>query len=330
MIGLARLSIRRPRAALAVWSLAAIVLTLIGFGVSSTLSPSITVVPGTQSSRAQQLANAQFGPSLVRALAKRPHTRVLSAWDAGTASAGLRPKPTAAMIVVSIDRSEKNAVQYDEPQIESLVSRQISGPVRAFITGQPSIDRALKNASISNLRKTELIALGILFLLLLVGLRAPVAAALVTAVGAISMLSGFGEVALLGHLVSVDPIGVALGTMTGLALGVGFALLILDRFHREELPEGKHPRDAATAAILELQTTGKAVLIGGSALLVALLVVVAIGPTQLMFSIGSGAFTCAMFATGGPGRRCSRASSRRCCWPRSRFLRSHFTRDRPR
>src|ERR1035437_755596 len=319
MIGLARLSIRRPRTALAVWSLAAIVLTLIGFGVSSTLSPSITVVPGTQSSRAQQLANAQFGPSqlvpillegpraalnregpsLVRALAKRPHTRVLSAWDAGTASAGLRPKPTAAMIVVSIDRSEKNAVQYDEPQIESLVSRQISGPVRAFITGQPSIDRALKNASISNLRKTELIALGILFLLLLVGLRAPVAAALVTAVGAISMLSGFGEVALLGHLVSVDPIGVALGTMTGLALGVGFTLLILDRFPRDELPEGKHPRDAATAAILELQTTGRAVLIGGSALLVALLVVVAIGPTQLMLSIGSGAFTCAMFATGG-------------------------------
>src|ERR1019366_8323203 len=107
MIGLARLSIRQPRTALAVWSLAAIVLTLIGFGVSSTLSPSITVVPGTQSSRAQQLASAQFGPSqlvpillegpraalnregpsLVRALAKRPHTRVLSAWDAGTASA---------------------------------------------------------------------------------------------------------------------------------------------------------------------------------------------------------------------------------------------------
>jgi RND superfamily putative drug exporter len=319
MIGLAKLSIRRPKMSLALWSLTAIVLTLIGFGVSSTLSPSITVVPGTQSSRAQQLANAQFGPSqlvpimlegpaaqlnrqgpsLVRALSKRPHTRVLSAWDAGTASAGLRPKPTAAMMVVSIDRSEKNAVQYDEPQIESLVSRQISAPVKAFITGQPSIDRALKSASISNLRKTELIALGILFLLLLVGLRAPVAAALVTAVGAISMLSGFGEVALLGHVVSLDPIGVALGTMTGLALGVAFALLILDRFHREELPEGMHPRDAATAAILELQTTGRAVLIGGSALLLALIVVVVIGPTQLMLSIGAGAFTCAMFATGG-------------------------------
>ena len=54
---------------------------------------------------------------------------MLSAWDAGTASAGLRPKPTAAMLVVSVDRSEQDVVRYDQPQIESLVSRQITTPV---------------------------------------------------------------------------------------------------------------------------------------------------------------------------------------------------------
>ena len=319
MISLAKFSIRRPKTALAAWLVLAAALTLIGFGVSSTLSPSITVVPGTQSSRAQQLANAQFGPTqlvpillegpkaqldrqgpaLVTALAKRPHTRVLSAWDAGTASAGMRPKPTAAMIVVSVDRSEQNVVRYDQPQINSLVARKISGPVKSFITGQPSIDRALKDASLSNLRNTELIAIGILFLLLLIGLRAPVAAAIVAAVGAISMLSGFGEVALLGHVLHLDPVGVALGTMTGLALGTGFALLILDRFHREELPAGMHPRDAATAAIRELETTGRAVLVGGTALVVALALVALVGPSELMVSLGTGMLTCATFATGG-------------------------------
>jgi hypothetical protein len=41
-----------------------------------------------------------------------------------------------------------------------------------------------------------LIAVGIVFLLLVIGLRAPVAALLVTAVGAISTLAGFGAVAL--------------------------------------------------------------------------------------------------------------------------------------
>ncbi len=100
MITLAKFSIRRPRTALLGWLVVAGALTAIGLGVSGTLSPTISVVAGTQSARAQELGNAQFGPTqlipillegpkaalnrqgpvLVRALARRPHTRVLSAW----------------------------------------------------------------------------------------------------------------------------------------------------------------------------------------------------------------------------------------------------------
>ena len=203
------------------------------------------------------------------------------------------------MIVVSVDRSEKAAVRYEEPQIERLVSRQVSGPVKAYVTGQPSIDRALKDASLSNLRRAELLAVGILFVLLLVGLRAPVAALVVSAVGAISVLAGFGEVALLGRVLKLDPVGVALGTMTGLAVATAFALLILDRFHRERGPEGTPAHEAAAAAMRDLQTTGRAVLIGGTALVSSLAIAAIIGPSQLMISLGAGMLTCAAFATGG-------------------------------
>ncbi|HET9104472.1 MAG TPA: MMPL family transporter [Solirubrobacteraceae bacterium] len=319
MLSLARLSIQRPKAALAVWLIVAAALSTIGFGVSGVLSPSITTVPGTQSYRAQRLANAQFGPSqlvpillegpraqldhqgpaLVAALRHRPHARVLSAWDTGTASAGLRPRATAAMIVVAIDRTEKAVVTSDQPQIERLVARQITPPVRSYVTGQPSIDRALKTAAVTDLRQTELLAVAVLLVLLLIGLRAPVAALLVTAVGAISTLAAFGEVALLGHILTLDPVGVALGTMTGLAIGVGFALLIVDRFHRELDRGGHRPQAAATAAITDLQVTGRAVLIGGTALVVALALVAVIGPTALLVSLGTGMLTCAAFATGG-------------------------------
>ena len=319
MISLAKLSIRHPKASLAVWLVVAAALSLIGLGVSKSLSPTITVVPRTESSRAQQLGNARFGPTqlvpillegpksqldrqgprLVAALARRRYTRAMSAWDAGTAAATLRPKPTAAMIVLSVDRSEKDAVRYEQPQIEKLVAHRISAPVKAYITGQPSIDRAEKTASLSNLRRNEAIAVGILLLLLLIGLRAPIAALLVTAVGGISMLSGFGEVALLGHIFPLDPIGVGAGTMTGLAVGVGFALLILDRFHREEFTARGQLRAAPEAATRELETTGKAVLVGGTALVLALALVAVVGPTQLMVSVGTGALTCALFAVGG-------------------------------
>jgi RND superfamily putative drug exporter len=317
MITLAKFSIRRPKLALITWLAVAVVLSLIGLGVANSLSPSVTVVAGTNSSRAQQLANARFGPTqlvpillegpraqlnvqgpaLVRALSRRPHTRVLSAWDTGTASAGLRPRPNAAMIVVSVDRSEKTVVATDQPQIERLVAATTKAPVHSFITGQPSIDRALRSASLDNLRRTELIAIGILFLLTILGLRSIVAAALVTAVGAISMLAGFGEVAVLGHVIALDPIGVALGTMTGLALGVGFALLILDRFHRESHRDTS--AEIAQAAIRELETTGRAVLIGGSAIVLALLLVAVVGPMALLVSVGTGMVACAAFATGG-------------------------------
>jgi putative drug exporter of the RND superfamily len=316
MVTLARFSIRRPKLALAGWLAVGVALALIGLGVSSSMSPSVTIVPGTQSSRAQQLANAQFGPTqlvpillegpkaqldrqgpaLVRALDKRAHTRVLSAWDGGAATAELRKSATAAMLVVSVDRSEADAVKHDEPQIESLVSHTIKAPLKSYVTGQPSIDRAINSASLDNLRHTELIAIGILFVLLLVGLRAPVAAALVTAVGAISTLAGFGAVAILGHLITLNSVAVALGSMTGLALGVGFALLIVDRFHRQD--HASH-REAVQAAIADLESTGRAVLVGGSAVVLALALVAMVGPTQLMVSIGAGMLTCAMFAIGG-------------------------------
>ena len=319
MISLAKHSIERPKAALIGWLIAGIALSLIGLGVAHSLSPSVTVVPGTDSSKAQQLATSEFGPTqlvpillegpktqlnyqgpkLVTMLSNRPHTRVLSAWDSGTASAGLRPSPTAAMIIVSVDRAEKDIVKYDQPQIQNLIATHTSGQVKYFISGQPSIDRALKDASLNNLRQTELIAIGILFLLLLIGLRAPIAALLVTAVGLVSTLAGFGEVAILGKFMHLDPVGVALGTMTGLMLGVGFSLLILDRFHREEWPDGVHPREAATAALRDLESTGKAVLVAGTGLIIALALVAVVGPRELMVSLGTGMLTCAMFATGG-------------------------------
>ena len=319
MLTLARLSIRRPKVALAVWLTVAAVLVALGANVAGSLSPPITVVPGTQSSRAQQLAGAQFGPTqlipillegparqldrdgpaLVRRLAARPFTRVLSAWDAGSESASLRPTPTAAMIVVSVDRSEVDTDRYDLPQIERATHEQVRAPVRSYISGQPTIDVAERNASMADLRRVEAIAAGIVFLLLLIGLRAPVAAALVTIVGGVSMLAGFGAVALLGRAIAVDPVTVAAGTMTGLALSVAFALLILDRFHHEEYPGVGGPRDAASAAMLELAGTGRAVLVAGTALIVALVLAAVVGPTQLIQSVGIGAVAGAAFGTGG-------------------------------
>ena len=77
--------------------------------------------------------------------------------------------------------------------------------------------------------------------------------------------------------------------MVGLGLAVAFSLLILDRLHREELPPGGEPRTAASAALLGLERTGRAVLVAGGAFVLALLLVSAVGPTELMNSVGTSA-----------------------------------------
>lgn len=321
MIRLAQFSIRRPRAVLATCLSIAAVLTLIGLGVSHSLSPSVVVVPGTESSRAQQLANQRFGPTdlvpillqgpaaqlnrqgpiLVRDLVKRPHTRALSAWDAGAASTslGLRPSQTAAMIVVSVDKAHKDVVNTDQAQIERIVARDISAPVRANVTGQPSIDRALKTDSLHDTRMALLIAIPVLFLLLLLGLRAPIAAAVVTAMGVGVAFSSFGLMTVLGKITDVDPLAVATGTMSALVMGVAFSLLILDRYHqqRHAAADGEVP-DVAAATAAAVSTAGKAILIIGAGLVGAKLLASAFGVSKVLTSLGIGAVTCELMATG--------------------------------
>ena len=113
-------------------------------------------------------------------------------------------------------------------------------------------------------------------MLLLLALRAPLAAAAVTLVGAATVLAAYGLMALLALVIETDPIAVALASMTGLALGVGYSLLILDRFHQQEQLPDADPRDVALAASTAVATTGRAVLFAGSGLILALLLATAI------------------------------------------------------
>ena len=314
---LARLAIRRPTAALLVAFVVVGALTAIGLGVASSLSPSVTTVPGTESSHAQHLAEAEFGPSvlvpillegpsqqldrqgpaLVRALGKRGDTRVLSAWDSGTAGRQLRPRPGAAMVVASVAATEKQMVDGRQGQIDALVATAISAPVHASITGQPSIDRAMKDQSIDTTRRSLAITLPILVLVLLLVLRAPIAAVGITALGAGTAFSALGLTALLGKVTEVDAISVLLGTLTGLVMGVGFGVMFYRRW-REALGTGHGHVAAADAATEALATTGRAVLIGGTALVVANLVADMIGPTAVLSSLFLTPTLCNLLATG--------------------------------
>lgn len=316
MLKLARLSIRHPRSALAAWAVLALFLTLVGMGVAGSLSPSITVVEGTDSSRAEHLAEAEFGPSvlvpvllegpqadldkqgpaLAKRLADRDDIRVLTAWDGGDTAKELRPSPTQAMIVASVAKTEEQMVDGGQEQIEDIVNSTISGPVKPYVTGQPSIDIAIREQSIDSTRTSILLALPLIFLVLLVVLRAPVAALALTILGGVTAISSFGLIAIMGQFISVDAITLAMGATTALALGVGYGLMFYRRWREQVEEEHETPTAAALDAV---DTGGRGILIGGTALITALIVATLIAPTEILTSLGIGVLLSAVLAVGG-------------------------------
>jgi RND superfamily putative drug exporter len=318
MIRLADLSVRHPKAALACWGAFAAIFVAIGLGVSDRLSPTMTFVPGTESTRAEDLAKAEFGPStlvpimlsgprrqldaqgpvVVKELTSRDDVRVLSAWDTGEAGAALRPSRHEAMIVASVARSEDEMVDHVQAGLNEVVDAHVSAPVRAHITGQPTLDQAIEDEALHTARVATLLALPILFAALLLVLRAPLAALLTTAFGGITAFVGFGVMTLVAEQLEVDAIGVALASVMGLALGTGLSLLILTRFRAEEAALTGASREATVAASAAVGTTGRAVLIAGGGLIASLVLASVIGPTDNLLSVGTGVTVNALLSVG--------------------------------
>ena len=92
MIRLAQLSIRRPKAALALWAAFAAIFVAIGLGITDRLSPTMTFVPGTESTRAEDLATAEFGPSTLVPILLTGPQRQLDAPGSGAGQGAHEPQ----------------------------------------------------------------------------------------------------------------------------------------------------------------------------------------------------------------------------------------------
>jgi X-X-X-Leu-X-X-Gly heptad repeat protein len=302
------------------WFLVAVALAGIGLGVSHSLSPSVVVVPSSEAAAARQLAESNFGPgtlvpillegpkaqldrqgpALAKALVARRDTRVLSAWDVGEAGESLRPDATHAMLVTSVAQTERAMVDGVQDDLDQIIDRTVAGPVKAHVSGTPTINMAMGRQALDEARLASLLALPILLGVLLLVLRAPVAALLLTGLAGATTLLSFGAMALLGTTVDGDATAITLASMAGMALGVGYALLVYRRWRDERSRIDTSDRAADTlAAVTAIGTTGQAVLVGGTALALTLVIATLVGPTTILISLGIGLLLCSLLAIGG-------------------------------
>jgi RND superfamily putative drug exporter len=275
-------------------------LALIGTGTEDRLDPTELDVPGTESSRGNEMLRAHFGetapfaillrgpaeaierqgPELIKALREDPRVTTLSPWDVGSVQR-LRPSPRKALILADFHVDTRTAVNETVPQLNEAIEEEINPPVRATQTGYATLSRAIQEDSLDAAKRGELVALPFLLVILLLVFRSPIAAAIPLVFGAATVLASRGILYWFTGWFDIDATAVVVCSMMGLALGVDYSLLMVSRF-REELAGGAKPVEAAR---LTRRHAGRTVAFAGSTLLLSMVVSMFIVPGSLLASL---------------------------------------------
>ena len=292
--------LRYPRAVLAIAVVLLAALAVIGTGTDERLDPTTLEVPGTESSRSNEILRQHFGdtapfaillrgpgpaidrqgPELIRALRRDPRVTTLSPWDRGSVER-LRPAPDKALIVADFHVDTRTAVNETVPHLNEVLEEEIKAPVEATQTGYATLSRAIQEDNLEASKRGELIALPFLLIILLLVFRSPIAAAIPLVFGAVTVLASRGILYFFTGWFEIDAFALTVCSMMGLALGVDYALLMVSRF-REELAGGAEP---IAAARLTRRHAGRTVAFAGSTLLLSMIVSLFILPGSLLASL---------------------------------------------
>lgn len=156
--------------------------------------------------------------------------------------------------------------------------------LRFALSGGPATVLELEKVSQNDARRAEVFGLPISLIILLIAFGAMVAATVPLISAMTSITVSLALLYALGHLVEFAVFTETIVTMLGLAAGIDYALLIVNRF-REEL---RRSGDARQAAETTTFTAGKAVAFSGLTVVVALAALL-VPPVSFIRSIGVGA-----------------------------------------
>jgi RND superfamily putative drug exporter len=167
----------------------------------------------------------------------------------------------------------------------AVAAAQDANPnVRVEQFGDASADKALSKAFEDDFQKAEVLSLPITLVILIVAFGALVAAGLPLLLGLTSVAATIGLLGPLSQLVPLDEAVSSVVLLVGLAVGVDYSMFYLRR-EMEERDAGRTPEAALNAAAA---TSGRAVLVSGFTVMVAM---------AGMFLAGSATFTSFAVAT---------------------------------
>jgi len=314
--GVARISARRPWHVLACWLVLLVLASVAATGLSDAFTTDSDFTNNPESVRADNLLGQRMreggGEPVTETIVIRSET--LTVDDAAfrqvveRTAARLRAEPRlfgptmtyydavatgdpSAAGLVSADRHTtlipvsfvSDASVYTGDYLDAVAAEGREG-IQVLTVGDLSVDDAFNRAAEEDLIKGEGLGLLATLVVLVVVFGALVAAGVPVVLALVSIFVAVGLTALLGRVMDLSFFIVNMITMIGLAVGIDYALFVVERYREER----RHGRAKLEAIEVAGGTASKAVLFSGTTVVFALMGMLLI-PTVLFHSLGAGA-----------------------------------------
>ena len=294
MLRLTRWCISHRRQVIVAWILIAVVSTVVAGAVGRHYATNFTL-PGTESQRVANLLNKEFpaqkgdvdtivfhtskgtvdNPAVRRVIApllakvsRMPHVQsVVSPYDPAGAVEVDKDRRTAFATVNYDERANLLPDNTGKPVLAAV--KVVKVPGLEIAAGGQVIEQA-EGFSIGPATSVGVIA-ALVILLLTFGSLIAAGMPLITA--GLGLVTGIALVGLGSQLTSMSSVSPELAIMIGLGVGVDYALFIVTRFRENYANTG----DVTAAVLGAMETSGRAILLAGTTVIIALLGMFATG-----------------------------------------------------
>jgi RND superfamily putative drug exporter len=218
------------------------------------------------SSRRHTAADPGFQRTLDRVQRLLSRDRRVGDVTTPRAGAGLSPDGHTALIVAGANAAPDEMIRAAD-DLKSRVAAAGSTAVRADMTGAPGVWSDFNDDNKSAMLRSEIISWPVTLAILLLAFGSLVAAGLPLMLTILGLVCVAGMLALGGQVVDISIWAMNFALMFALALGIDYALFIVARFRQAHIDEDLSPAEAVART---MDTAGKAVLLSGLTVLIAL------------------------------------------------------------
>jgi uncharacterized membrane protein YdfJ with MMPL/SSD domain len=195
---------------------------------------------------------------------------------------------TATYLAVSLKPTDDK----EQQDAAKRIADDLSGQPGVTVGGIALAQQQVNNQVEKDLRKAELLAFPILFLLSLLFFRSAVAALLPLMIGGLAIVGTFLLLRVANEFVSVSIFALNLTTGLGLGLAIDYSLFVVSRYREEIAKAGP----GAEAMKRTLNTAGRTVLFSSLTVAVALASLM-VFPQRFLYSMGLGGALVALLAS---------------------------------